>query len=127
MARQCDPLFLSTSLLTKTRTLSTNDFAQEDLLQKFQKRGSLSQQNRVIKFCTDAGFLTTVDVGQNFMTKDTHEAADAVSAYTQVKMEDVLKFLKIPARDLSDSWTGFAQFTLSHEKPLHGYMWCERD
>ena len=31
----------------------------------------LSQQNRVIKFCTDAGFLTTVDVGQYFMTKDT--------------------------------------------------------
>ena len=33
----------------------------------------LSQQNRVIKFCTDAGFLTTVDVGQYFMTKDTEE------------------------------------------------------
>ena len=35
----------------------------------------LSQQNRVIKFCTDAGFLTTVDVGQYFMTKDTEEFA----------------------------------------------------
>ena len=33
----------------------------------------LSQQDRVIKFCTDAGFLTTVDVGQYFMTKDTEE------------------------------------------------------
>ena len=33
----------------------------------------LSQQNRVIKFCTDAGFLTTVDVGQYFTTKDTEE------------------------------------------------------
>ena len=33
----------------------------------------LSQQNRVIKFCIDAGFLTTVDVGQFFMTKDTEE------------------------------------------------------
>ena len=32
---------------------------------------SLSGQNRVIKFCTDAGFLTTVEVGQYFMTKDT--------------------------------------------------------
>ena len=64
---------MSTSLLTKTRTLSTNDFAQEDLLQKFQERGSLSQQNRVTKICTDAGFLTTVDVGQYFMTKDTYD------------------------------------------------------
>ena len=33
----------------------------------------LSQQDRVIKICTDAGFLTTVDVGQYFMTKDTEE------------------------------------------------------
>ena len=33
----------------------------------------LSQQNRVIKFCIDAGFLTTVDVGQYFMTQDTEE------------------------------------------------------
>ena len=29
----------------------------------------LSQQNCVIKFCTDTGFLTTVEVGQYFMTK----------------------------------------------------------
>ena len=33
----------------------------------------LSQQNRVIKVCTDAGFLTTVEVGQYFMTEDTDE------------------------------------------------------
>ena len=52
----------------------TDDPAQEDLLQKYQERvDKLSQQNRVIKFCTDAGFLTTVDVGQYFMTKDTEE------------------------------------------------------
>ena len=48
--------------------------AQENLLQKHKERVErLSQQNRVIKFCTDAGFLTTVDVGQYFMTKDTEE------------------------------------------------------
>ena len=33
----------------------------------------LSQQNRVIKICTDAGFLKTVEVGQYFMTQDTEE------------------------------------------------------
>ena len=27
------------------------------------------------------------------------------------------------SRDLSDSWTGFTQFTLSEEKPPDGYMW----
>ena len=51
----------------------TDDPAQEDLLQKYQERFEmLSQQDRVIKFCTDAGFLT-VEVGQYFMTKDTAE------------------------------------------------------
>ena len=29
------------------------------------------------------------------------------------------------SRDLSDSWTGFTQFTLSSEKPPEEYMWSE--
>ena len=46
--------------------------AQENLLQKYQERVErLSQQNRVITICIDAGFLTMVDFGQYFMTKDT--------------------------------------------------------
>ena len=65
---------MPTSSLMKTPTPSTDDPAQQDLLQKYQERvDKLSQQNRVIKFCTDPGFLTTVDVGQYFMTKDTEE------------------------------------------------------
>ena len=40
------------------------------LLQRYRERiGKLSQQDRLSKFCTDAGFLTTVEVGQYFMTK----------------------------------------------------------
>ena len=70
MAGQSDPLFVTTSVM-KTPTPSTYDPAQEDLLQKYQERVErLSPQNRVIKFCIDAGFLTTVDVGQYFVTKD---------------------------------------------------------
>ena len=66
-------MFVPTSVM-KTPTLSTDDPAQDDLLQKYQERvDKLSQQNRLIKFCTHAGFLTTVDVGQYFMTKDTEE------------------------------------------------------
>ena len=73
-AGQSDPLFEPASLLTKIPTPSTDDPAQEDLLQKFQERVErLSQQNRVTKICTDAGFLTTVGVGQYLMTKDTEE------------------------------------------------------
>ena len=68
---QSDPLFVPKSSLMKTPTPSSDDAAQEDLLPKYQERVErLSQQNCVIKFCTDAGFLTTVDVGQCFMTKD---------------------------------------------------------
>ena len=74
MAGQSDPLFVPTSSLMKTPTFSTDVPAQEDLLQKYQERVErLSQQNRVIKICTDAGYLTTVEVGQYFMTKDTEE------------------------------------------------------
>ena len=71
---QSDPLFEPASLLMKTPTPSTGDPVQEDLLQKCKERVErLSQQNRVIKICTDAGFLKTVEVGQYFMTKDTEK------------------------------------------------------
>ena len=72
-AGQSDPLFVPSVM--KTHTLLTDDLAQEeDLLQRYQERVErLSQQDRVIKICTDAGFLTTVEVGQYFMTKDTEE------------------------------------------------------
>ena len=73
LVRQSDPLFVPTSVM-KTPTLLTDDLAQEGLLQKYHERVErLSQQNRVIKFCIDAGFLTTVEVGQYFMTKDIEE------------------------------------------------------
>ena len=76
LAGELDPLFVPKSSLMKTPAPLTDDPAQEDLLQKYQERvDKLSQQNRVIKFGTDAGFLTTVDVGQFFMTKDTEESS----------------------------------------------------
>ena len=53
--------------------LDCDDRAHKDLLlQKYRERTEkLSQKDRVSKFCTDAGFLTSVEVGQYFMTKDT--------------------------------------------------------
>ena len=57
-----------------TPTSSIEIPAQENLLQKHKERvEKLPQQNRVIKICTDAGFLKTVEVGQYFMTKHTDE------------------------------------------------------
>ena len=73
VAGQSNPLFVPSVM--KTHIPLTDDPAQEeDLLQRYQERvEKVSQQDRVIKFCTDAGFLTTVEVGQYFKTKDTEE------------------------------------------------------
>ena len=55
--------------------LNNDDPAHKEfLLQRYGERiEKLSQQDKLSKFCTDAGFLTTVEVGQYFMTKDTEE------------------------------------------------------
>ena len=72
LAEQSDPLFEPAKLLIMTPRPSIDIPAQENLLQKFKERlERLPQQDRVIKICTDAGFFTTVEVGQYFMTKDT--------------------------------------------------------
>ena len=74
LAGQSDPLFASANLLTMTPRRSIEIPAQENLLQKSMERVErLSQPDRLINFCTDAGFLKTVEVGQYFMTKDTEE------------------------------------------------------
>ena len=45
---------------------------QNLLLQQYEERIKLlSQENKVSKFCMDAGFIHVVEVGQHFMTKDT--------------------------------------------------------
>ena len=67
---------------------------QEFLLQRYRERiEKLSRQDRPSKFCTDAGFLTTVEIGQYFMTKDTEEFSqftDSVACreYTLSRDED---------------------------------------
>ena len=75
--------------------LDNDDRAHKDLLlQKYGERiEKLSQQDRLSKFCMDAGFLNTVEVGQYFMTKDTAESSqftDAVACreYTLPRNEE---------------------------------------
>ena len=47
---------------------------QNFLLQRYEQRiESLSQTDRVSKFCMDAGFVSFVEIGQYFMTKDAGE------------------------------------------------------
>ena len=71
LAGQSDPE--PARLLMTTPTPSTEVPAQDNLLQKYKERvEKLSQQDTSSKKnCTDAGFLTTVEVGQYFMMKDT--------------------------------------------------------
>ena len=53
----------------------------------------LSQQDKVSKFCMDAGFLSVVEIGQSFMTKDTGEQFQAVACreYTLPREEGSLQ------------------------------------
>ena len=45
---------------------------QDLLLQQYEERiEKLSQQDKLSKFCMDAGFLSVVEIGQYFVTKDT--------------------------------------------------------
>ena len=58
----------------KTEVLLENDDPayQNFLLQQYEERiEKLSQQDRLSKFCMDAGLLSVVENGQYFMTKDT--------------------------------------------------------
>ena len=58
----------------KAEVLLDNDIPlhQNLLLQRYEERIKLlSQENKVSKFCMDAGFIHVVEVGQYFMTKDT--------------------------------------------------------
>ena len=74
MAGQSDQLFAPADLLIMSPTPSIEIPAQENLSQKDKERvEKLSQPDQLIKMCTDAGFLKTVEVGQYFMTKHTDE------------------------------------------------------
>ena len=54
---------------------------EEDLLQRYKELiEKLSQQDRLSKFCMDAGFLNVVEIGQYFMTKDTAEFSQFTDA-----------------------------------------------
>ena len=85
------PSVIKTDVLLKMMILHKKNFYCKDLENELKM---LSQQDRLSKFCTDAGFLTTVEVGQYFMTKDTDEFSqftDSVACreYTLPRDEDL--------------------------------------
>ena len=62
--------------------LDCDDRAHKDLiLQQYGERiEKLTQQDKLCKFCMDAGFLNVVEIGQYFMTKDTAEFSQFTNA-----------------------------------------------
>ena len=89
-AEEYDQWFAPAKLLSMTPRPSIEIPAQENVLQKCKERVErLPQQDRLIKMCTGAGFLKTVEVGQYFMTKHTDEFLQFAEPVTC--REDTLK------------------------------------
>ena len=70
------------SVIKTNVPLDSDDLAHRDLpLQRYGERiESLSQQDRLSKFCMDARFLNVVGIGQYSMTKDTAEFSQFTDA-----------------------------------------------
>ena len=75
--------------------LNNDDPTHKELLsQRYGERiEKSSQQDKLSKFCTDAGFLTVVELGQNFIRKDTEvfsQISDSVACreYTLPRDEE---------------------------------------
>ena len=116
MAEQSDPFFAPADLLIMTPTPSIEIPAQENLLQKHKERvEKLPQQDQLIKICTDAGFLKTVEVGQYFMTKHTDE-------FLQFAEPVTCREYDLPRDDKSTDPKGWIQGTRnrSHNQLLQG-------
>ena len=83
------------SVIKTEGPLDCDDLARKDLLlQQYGERiEKLSQQDKLSKFCMDAGFLSVVEIEHYFMTKDTAEFSqftDAVACreYTLPREEE---------------------------------------
>ena len=94
---QLDKVMGQSIMLSEIKTevsLESDDPAYQNfLLQQYEERiEKLSQQDRLSKFCMDAGFLSVVENGQYFMTKDTGDLtqfhAVACREYTLPREEE---------------------------------------
>ena len=74
---QLSSSFVSSVIKTEV-PLDCDDLARKDLLlQQFGERmEKQSQQDKLSKFCLDAGILNVVEIGQYFTTKDTAEFSE---------------------------------------------------
>ena len=93
VARQSSSSFVPSVIKTNV-LLNSDDLAHKEFLcQRYGERiEKLTQQDKLSKFCMDAGFLNVVEIGQYFMTKDTAEfsqfRAVACREYTPPRDEE---------------------------------------
>ena len=93
------------SVIKTETSLDCDDMANKDLLlQQYGERiEKLSQQDKLSNFCTDAGFLNVVEIGQYFMTKDTANFskfyAVACREYTLPKRSRVITTTRMDPRE----------------------------
>ena len=105
---QSGPLFVPKSSLMKHLHLWLMILRKKIYCKKYQERAEkLPQIDRVFKVCTGAGFLTTVDVGQYFMTKDTED-------FSQIH------------RISSMSWSTLCQDSKNHMTRKVGFEWTPK-
>ena len=94
MGGQSSSSFVPSVIKTNVPLNNDDPAHKEFLLQRYGERiEKLSQQDRLSKFCTEAGFLTIVEIGQYFMTQDIEEFSqftDSVACreYTLPRDED---------------------------------------
>ena len=81
MGGQSSSSFVPSVIKTEV-LLNNDDHAHKDLqLQRYGERiEKLTQQDKLSKFCMDAGFLNVVEIGEYCMTKDTAEFSQFTDA-----------------------------------------------
>ena len=95
------------SVIKTEMLFDCDDLANKDLLlQQYGERiGKLSQQDKLSKICTDAGFLNVVDIGQYFVTKDTAKLVNTNSKQLMPK-----KNAEFQEKNYGDSNWNFVKF-----------------
>ena len=100
------PETFSSLFLTVTATCSETTL---EPMQFFTEHGSSASQMKAAKIIDVIARLPGCDA----------QAADAVSANSQVKLEDAPRMLKIPSSECSDVWIRLPK----HKCPNHGPVW----
>ena len=117
MGGPSSPSFVPSVIKTDV-PLESDDRAHKDLLlQKYGERiEKLPQEDKLTKFCMDAGFLNVVETGQYVMTKDTAEFSQFTDAVT-------CREYTLPRGEETSEPKGWSEGTLT---PGQNFSWLKQ-